>query len=58
MGTLLLAITLLLWAFQLLGWVAVSNLVLGIFALLAGIVLLLESIGVVHLALPSVHRQA
>jgi uncharacterized membrane protein HdeD (DUF308 family) len=43
---LLLGITLTLWALSLLGLVAVSNTVLGIFALVTGIAYVLVSFGV------------
>lgn len=53
MAGLLLGITLLLWGLSLLGIVAISNTVLGIFALVTGIAWILISVGV---ALPSVNR--
>jgi hypothetical protein len=46
LGNLFLAATLILWGVTLLGWIAVSNTVLGVVALIAGILLLLEGAGV------------
>lgn len=53
MAGLLLGITLILWALTLLGLVAIGNVVLGLFALITGIVFLVSGFGV---TLPSVHR--
>jgi hypothetical protein len=46
-------LTLLLWGLQLLGIVAISNTVLGLFALITGILWLVSAAGV---ALPNIHR--
>ena len=46
MGNILLAVVLIVWAVSLIGLVAVSNVVLGILALVTGIVLLVEGRGV------------
>lgn len=53
MASLLLGVTLLLWALTLLGIVAIGNVVLGLFALITGILFLVSGFGV---ALPNVHR--
>jgi len=45
MAALLLGITLVLWGLQLLALVAVSNLVLGLFALVTGIAWILSAVG-------------
>lgn len=54
---LLLGITLILWSLVLLGLVAVSNTLLGIFALVTGIAWVLVSFGVALPVIP-VHRNS
>lgn len=56
MAALLLGITLILWSLNLLALVAVSNTVLGIFALVTGIVWLVSALGVAVPAVPTYHR--
>lgn len=56
MGTLLLAVTLILWGLSLLGLVAIGNVLLGIFALVTEIVLLVEGFGVVRVPFPGFRR--
>lgn len=56
MAGLLLGITLTLWGLSLLGILAVSNVVLGIFALVTGIAWILISVGVALPVVPVRHR--
>lgn len=46
MATLLLGITLILWSLNLLGIAAISNVLIGIFALITGILFLVTGFGV------------
>jgi len=46
LGHLFLVATLIVWGVNLLGWITVSSTVLGVLALVAGILLLLEGVGV------------
>lgn len=50
MATILLGVTLILWSLTLLGLVAIGNTVLGLFALVTGILFLVSGFGV---AVPS-----
>jgi hypothetical protein len=57
MAGLLLGITLTLWGLSLLSVVVVSSTVLGLFALVTGIVWILVSVGVALPAVPTVTRR-
>lgn len=57
MPTLLLGITLILWSLTLLNLVAISATVLGLFALVTGILFLVSGFGVTLPAVPLVHRR-
>jgi uncharacterized membrane protein HdeD (DUF308 family) len=56
LATLGLAITLILWGLSLLTWVSVSSTVIGAFALVTGILFLLEGLAVFSYSFPARRR--
>lgn len=56
MSTIFLAVTLLLWSIDVLGWVSVSIKLVAVLALITAILLLVEGFGVYRLNLPNVRH--